>query len=135
MEKVPSSFRMMSGMDFVNDVLMGKAPEKLTSYFDGNRYIQHNPAIANGLDGLGAALKWMAENNMVMVYDKLHLTLAEGDKVLCVSEGKFGAAPGEHVTFYDIFRLENGKIVEHWDNIQTIPTDGQWANPNGKFGF
>ena len=48
---------MMSGMDFVNDVLMGKAPEKLTSYFDGNRYIQHNPAIANGLDGLGAALK------------------------------------------------------------------------------
>ena len=122
-------------MDFVNDVLMGKAPEKLTSYFDGNRYIQHNPAIANGLDGLGAALKWMAENNMVMVYDKLHLTLAEGDKVLCVSEGKFGAAPGEHVTFYDIFRLENGKIVEHWDNIQTIPTDGQWANPNGKFGF
>ena len=98
-------------MDFVNDVLMGKAPEKLTSYFDGNRYIQHNPAIANGLDGLGAALKWMAENNMVMVYDKLPLTLAEGDKVLCVSEGKFGAAPGEHVTFYDIFRLENRKIV------------------------
>ena len=126
---------MMSGMDFVNDVLMGKAPEKLTSYFDGNRYIQHNPAIANGLDGLGAALKWMAENNMVMVYDKLHLTLAEGDKVLCVSEGKFGAAPGEHVAFYDIFRLENGKIVEHWDNIQAIPADGQWANPNGKFGF
>ena len=76
---------------------MGKAPEKLTSYFDGNRYIQHNPAIANGLDGLGAALKWMAEN--------------------------------------DIFRLENGKIVEHWDNIQAIPADGQWANPNGKFGF
>ena len=91
---------------------MGKAPEKLTSYFDGNRYIQHNPAIANGLDGLGAALKWMAENNMMMVYDKLHLTLAEGDKVLCVSEGKFGAAPGEHVAFYDIFRLENGKIVD-----------------------
>ena len=90
---------------------MGKAPEKLTSYFDGNRYIQHNPAIANGLDGLGAALKWMAENNMVMVYDKLHLTLAEGDKVLCVSEGKFGAAPSEHVAFYDIFRLENRKIV------------------------
>ena len=83
--------------NFVNDVLMGKAPEKITSYFDGNRYIQHNPAIANGLDGLGAALKWMAEN--------------------------------------DIFRLKNGKIVEHWDNIQTIPTDGQWANPNGKFGF
>lgn len=52
-----------------------------------------------------------------------------------VSEGKFGVAPGEHVAFYDIFRFENGKIVEHWDNIQTIPADGEWANPNGKFGF
>ena len=66
---------------------------------------------------------------------ELHLALAEGDKVLCVSEGKFGVAPGEHVAFYDIFRFENGKIVEHWDNIQTIPADGEWANPNGKFGF
>ena len=52
--------------DFVNDVLMGKAPEKLTSYFDGNRYIQHNPAIANDLDGLGPPHKWMAENKMLM---------------------------------------------------------------------
>ena len=42
---------------------------------------------------------------------------------------------GEHVAFYDIFRLENGKIVEHWDNIQAIPADGEWANPNGKFVF
>ncbi len=121
--------------NFVNDVLMGKAPEKLSTYFDGNNYIQHNPAIANGLDGLGAALQWMTENNMVMVYDKLHLVMADGDKVLCVSEGKFGVAPGEHVAFYDIFRIENGKIAEHWDNIQTIPAEGEWANTNGKFGF
>ena len=40
---------------FVNDILMGKAPEKFTSYFEGNNYIQHNPAIANGLDGLVAS--------------------------------------------------------------------------------
>ena len=50
--------------NFVNDILMGKNPEKLTSYFEGNNYIQHNPAIADGLDGLGVALQWMAENNM-----------------------------------------------------------------------
>ena len=40
--------------NFVKDVLMGQHPEKLTEYFNGNNYIQHNPGIADGLDGLGA---------------------------------------------------------------------------------
>ena len=56
----------------------------------------------------------MAKNNMVMVYDKLHLVLAESDKVLCVSEGRFGAASGENVAFYDSFQSnkEAGRYLE-----------------------
>ena len=42
---------------FVGDVLRGENPEKLTSYFDGDAYIQHNTGIADGLSGLGAALE------------------------------------------------------------------------------
>ena len=50
--------------NFVQDVLMGQHPENLTHYFDGNNYIQHNVSIADGLDGLGAALAAMAEQGI-----------------------------------------------------------------------
>jgi predicted SnoaL-like aldol condensation-catalyzing enzyme len=52
--------------------------------------------------------------------------------VLTVSEGTFGGAP---TAFYDLFRVENGKIAEHWDVIETIPALADWKNQNGKFGF
>ncbi|MDD3299716.1 MAG: nuclear transport factor 2 family protein [Bacteroidales bacterium] len=120
---------------FVKDILMGENPDKLTSYFDGDKYIQHNPAIADGLSGLGAALQWMAENNISMVYDKIHKVLGEGNFVLVISEGKFGVDGGVPTSFYDLFRVENGKIAEHWDVIETIADQSTWKNQNGKFGF
>lgn len=51
--------------------------------------------------------------------------------MLSISEGKFG---GEKTSFYDLFRVENGKIAEHWDIIETIIPKDQWKNTNGKFG-
>lgn len=118
--------------NFVKDVLMGQHPEKLTEYFDGNNYIQHNPGIADGLDGLGAALENMAEAGIEMKYDTLHKVLGKGNFVLTVSEGYLG---GVHTSYYDLFRIENGKIAEHWDVIESILPEGQRANGNGKFGF
>lgn len=117
---------------FVQDVLMGQASEKLTSYFDGDNYIQHNPSIADGLSGLGAALEEMAKNNVALVYNKLHKVLGEGNFVLTISEGKLGA---QEVTYYDLFRVEHGKIAEHWDVIEPLLPKEQWQNTNGKFGF
>jgi len=67
-----------------------------------------------------------------MVYEKNHIVLGEGNFVLAVSEGQFG---GEHTSFYDLFRLENGKIVEHWDIIETILPETEHKNTNGKFNF
>lgn len=87
--------------------------------------------MADGLDGLGAALQYFAENGLVMEYDKVHKVLGEGNFVLTLSEGKFGK--GDHVAYYDLFRLENGQIVEHWDVIQPIPAESEWKNQNGKF--
>ena len=81
---------------FVSDVLQGNAPEKLTSYFDGDKYIQHNPAIADGLSGLGAALEAMAKQGIAMTYDRVHKVLGEGNFVLAISEGSFA---GKAVTF------------------------------------
>lgn len=116
--------------DFVGDVLRGENPDKLTSYFDGDNYIQHNTAIADGLSGLGAALSAMAEQGIQMIYDTTHLVLADGNFGLAVSEGSFG---GVHTSYYDLFRVEDGKIAEHWDIMETIAEKDTWQNQNGKF--
>lgn len=117
---------------FVDDILVNRRLEKLAGYFDGDSYIQHNPQIANGLSGLGAALEAMAKAGITMKYDKVHKVLGEGNFVLVVSEGSFGGKP---TAFYDLFRAENGKIAEHWDTLETIPPQSEWKNQNGKFGF
>lgn len=117
----------------MNEVFLNGKMDNLATLINPTKYIQHNSAVADGLDGLGAALKYFAENNMVMKYTKVHKILGEGNFVLTMSEGNFGKAPGDHVAYYDLFRLENGQIVEHWDVIQPIPTEGEWKNTNGKF--
>ena len=120
--------RIVSG--FVGDVLRGENPDKLTSYYDGDKYIQHNTAIADGLSGLGAALEAMAQQGIAMVYDKTYFVLADGDYALAMSEGSFGGTP---TTYYDLFRVENGYIAEHWDVMETLADRATWANKNGKF--
>ena len=115
---------------FVGDVLRGENPDKLTSYYDGDKYIQHNTSIADGLSGLGAALEAMAKQGITMVYNKTHMVLADGDYALACSEGIFGGVP---TTYYDLFRVENGFIAEHWDVMETLADKSTWANENGKF--
>lgn len=116
--------------NFLHDVMMGKAPEKTPDYFDNGKYIQHNTGIADGLDSLGSALAALAEQGIQMIYDKVHQVLAQGDMVLAVSEGTFGGAP---TSYYDLWRVENGKIAEHWDVMETIADQSTWQNQNGKF--
>ena len=116
--------------DFLHDVMMGKAPEKTPDYFDNGKYIQHNTGIADGLDSLGAALAALAEQGIQMIYGKVHQVLAQGDMVLAVSEGTFGGAP---TAYYDLWRVENGKIAEHWDVMEMIADKSTWQNQNGKF--
>lgn len=117
---------------FVDDILVNGRLDRLAGYFAGDAYVQHNPQIANGLSGLGTALAAMAKAGITMKYDTVHKVLGEGNFVLVVSEGSFGGKP---TAFYDLFRVENGKIAEHWDTLETIPPQSQWQNQNGKFGF
>jgi len=113
---------------FVQDVLLGGAPKKITDYISTETYIQHNPMVGDGLDGLGAALKAMADAGTAMAYSRVHLIVAEGNFVFTASEGKLGQTP---TAFFDLFRVEHGRIVEHWDTISSIPTE--MAHSNGKF--
>ena len=116
--------------NFLYDVMQGNCPEKTPDYFDGDTYIQHNTGIADGLSGLGVALAAMAEQNIQMIYNTIHQVLAQGNFVLAVSEGTFGGAP---TSYYDLWRVEDGKIAEHWDVMETIADQSTWQNQNGKF--
>jgi predicted SnoaL-like aldol condensation-catalyzing enzyme len=116
---------------FVETILTDGKMDKIADYIDGDNYIQHNPAIADGLSGLGQALETMGKQGISMTYTKVHKVLGEGNFVLTISEGTFA---DEATSFYDLFRVDNGKIVEHWDVMETIIPKGKWKNTNGKFG-
>ncbi|KEO75236.1 hypothetical protein EL17_06145 [Anditalea andensis] len=116
--------------NFVDDILVNGKMDKLNGYFYGDNYIQHNPYIGDGLSGLGKALGEWAEQGITMKYDMVHQVLGEGNYVLVVSEGQLG---GKHTAFYDLFRVEKGKIAEHWDVLETIPAKDKWKNNNSKF--
>ena len=115
----------------VEDILMGKNPNKITDYISAEQYDQHNPDIKDGLSGIMEAVEYLTANNNMFKYTKIHQVLGEGNFVLTVSEGEWNGKPQ---VFYDLLRFENGKAVEHWDIIQEIPTVGL-ANENGMFGF
>lgn len=116
--------------DFLYDVMQGNNLDKTPDYFDGDAYIQHNTAIADGVSGLNEALAALADAGIEMIYDEVHMVLAQGNFVLAVSEGTYG---GEHTSYYDLWRVENGKIAEHWDVMETIAEESTWQNDNGKF--
>ncbi len=115
----------------VEDVLMGKNPDKITDYISTEQYDQHNPDIKDGLNGIAEAVQYLTSKNNMFKYTKIHKVLGEGNFVLTVSEGEWN---GTNNVFYDLLRFENGKAVEHWDVIQEIPTENL-ANENGMFGF
>lgn len=116
--------------NFIEDILVNGKMEKLAAYFDGDNYIQHNPHVPDQLSGLGKTLGEWAKHGITLKYDAIHKVLGEGNFVLVVSEGHLA---GKLNSFYDLFRVENGKIAEHWDVIEEIPVKENWKNNNGKF--
>jgi predicted SnoaL-like aldol condensation-catalyzing enzyme len=114
---------------YMDDLLQGDK-EKFPGYFNGNNYIQHNPWVADNLTGLFAGLQSLAKRGLVVKYERVHMVLGEGNFVLVVSEGSFG---NRLTSYYDLYRIQNGKIAEHWDTLEPIPSRAEWKNQNGKF--
>ena len=116
---------------FVEEVFIQGKIDRLEHYLDGSCYTEHNPDIGDGLASLRSALSQCADNgNRVIQYETNHRLLAEGNFVLSVSEGSLH---GIHTSFYDLFRLADEKLVEHWDTRETVPDRAEWKNDNGKF--
>ncbi len=115
---------------FVDDVLVHRRLETLETYIDKERFTQHDPERADGVMSLRGALEARSNARLALTYDQNHRVLAEGNFVLSVSEG---SRHGVHSSYYDLFRVDDGKLVEHWDTIEAIPPRSAWKNDNGKF--
>ena len=95
----------------------------------GSTYRQHNPEIADGHDGLVAFVRQLTTDFPDFAIS-VKRVIAEGDLVAAHVVGK--RTPDDRgVVSMDMFRLENGRLVEHWDVVQDIPDTA--ANDNGMF--
>ena len=114
---------------FMDEVMVDGHVDAVVKYVDGKTLVQHDPAIA---DGVAAYRDALAKQASASSYVVLHEVLGQGDFVLAVSSRKLAGKPQ---AAYDLFRISDGKIVEHWDVVADIPPPSNWSNGNGKFGF
>ena len=92
-------------------------------------YIQHNPEVANGVAPLQDYVRWIRANTP-QSRASIKRVLADGDLVMLHVHSQ--DKPGDlGVAVVDIFRVQDGKIAEHWDVIQPVPAKD--ANGNGMF--
>jgi predicted SnoaL-like aldol condensation-catalyzing enzyme len=103
--------------------------DRIEEFIEGAHYAQHASKIGDGIDRLRDRIASVAKEG-----GRLYLTarrfMAEGNFVLVLTEGDLPSGP---TALYDLFRVENGKIVEHWDVLTPIPPRDQWKNANGPF--
>ena len=115
---------------FVETVLLDGQLDRITDFIQSDGFSDHNPTSADGTSALRLALENKTNGARRIDYKHIHRVLAQGNFVLCASEGQRG---GIHSAFYDLFRVANGMIVEHWDTTESIAPRSEWKNTNGKF--
>lgn len=114
--------------DFYNQVTNDKNFENAAKFL-GPRYTQHNPTAADGAEGLKGYIEWLRDK-FPAAHSEIKKVFADDDYVIL--HVHFVLEPGTRgLAITDIFKLYNGKIIEHWDVIQDIPEKS--ANPNGMF--
>jgi predicted SnoaL-like aldol condensation-catalyzing enzyme len=111
------------------DLIINKKDFASARKYMGDRYKQHNPLVADGPEGLKAFIEFL-KTNFPEARSEIKRAFADGDYVILhVHSIRPPNMRGRAII--EIFRLENGKIDEHWDVIQEIPEES--ANPNGMF--
>jgi predicted SnoaL-like aldol condensation-catalyzing enzyme len=109
--------------EFYELAFNGKQPEQAVEKYVGSEYIQHNPQAPDGPEAFIAFVRAFPDANV-----DIRRVFADGDIVITHSLLKF--SPGDRGTVAtDFFRLEDGKVVEHWDVLQPYPEESQNDHP------
>ena len=111
----------------VEDVLMtGGNPHNIDRYISSMQYIQHNREVADGLEHFRALA---LDPDRRLSYDEIVLLVGQGNFVATLCRANWEGAPYAQA---DLFRIEDGLVVEHWDAAEPIGPEEEWAN-SGKF--
>lgn len=103
-----------------------RRPAEAAATYVGDTYIQHNPHAADGPEGFVTAISEFIAQFPELGIDVRRM-VAEGDLVVTHSLLKVSAEDRGSAAM-DIFRLEDGRIVEHWDVVQAVPEHAANAN-------
>lgn len=124
----PKNAKEATVVGFLDMIFNQKRPEEAFAKYGGPYYRQHNPVAADGKEALIAFLKSMPPG--VTYHYEFKRVLSDGDMV--VVHSWCTASPTDRGSaVVDMFRLEHGKVVEHWDVVQPIPEKS--ANNNTMF--
>lgn len=110
---------------FIDDVLVNRRVDRIGNYVSADSYVQHNPLVPDGIEGFS---DFMNGPGGSMIYRDVFKIVGQGNFVVSYS---LVGLEGADMAVFDIFRVEDDLIVEHWDNAEPIPEGPQ---PNsGKF--
>ena len=103
--------------------------DRVDEFIQGDNYIQHALKVGDGTDRMKSRIASVAKSGSEPAL-KPRRYIADGNFVLALVEAKMESGPTAN---YDLFRVENGWIVEHWDVISQILPRDKWRNANGPF--